>query len=628
VRELTGIALGAVVTGVVTAVFLLGKAFPLARYRVGLFVMMANVIYETLAKKLGWSRWAVDIVLLPSLAVAWALLVGPWVGLALTLFMGGAWLWACRVDEMWQSGHMAYQDGNYRHLDVPLPLPRLIVWLRGPVLARGDVLELGHWPLGHEETFEILVLNPSAVVPQLPLTVAVNVSGFGIEVNGHERAEYVCPDPGELATFPLTVRACRLGPGGKAVVRVAHGDQETVRVLHVRTVVSADDAVPVGGSIERWKGGARAGFAWRGDQDLYDPATFQSAAGLQRALELSERFRLPSTLFLSARLSLLESEHRAFSEHFGWDRRSEEIHDFAAFLREEVTIASELEFPMGAVGMPAMEVGNHMYLHLGTHAAADPANGWKSHAWIGEGDYEWHRGEKGDSFTEQRDNAIRGAEAIRDTLGVEVTSWGVPGRVFDSNTAAAVEAAGMEVGSDTDASAFTNVLRLVPPHHPKGCERLVELTKKYPGDPNDAYKIAMLKYWLHAARRTGRAFIFMAHHHLLGYESKACYHLSEEFFRHVLADCHGDFYVATITSLGRYWRDVLSPRTRCVQVSCESGRLTVINTGDRLLTAVPVEVEMKSGGRFMKLVDLPAHSTTMWVPEDDAWAQSTGVGAA
>ncbi|MBD3331771.1 hypothetical protein GF356_02880 [candidate division GN15 bacterium] len=318
-------------------------------------------------------------------------------------------------------------------------------------------------------------------------------------------------------------------------------------------------------------------------------------------------------MFLSGRLSLVEAEHHAFCDHFGWDRKSNEIEGFIGFLRDEVDLTAMLEFPMQSERDLAMEIGNHMYLHLGTHVAADPGNGWKSHAWIGEGDYPWHHGEVGDSFTEQRDNAIKNADVIRNLLGVEVTSWGVPGRVYDENTSRAVEAAGIEVGTDTNASAFTNVLRLVPPHHPKGCDRLVEITKKYPGDPNNAYKLAMLKYWLHAARRAGGTFLFMAHHHLLLYEGWGCYHITEEFFRHVLADCDGDFYVATVTALGRYWRDVLSPKTRVIELNVDQGRVVARNTGDRDLEGLPVEIEFSDGGSLMVLASVKAgHEVVVW----------------
>jgi len=594
------------VVGVLTAfvVFVVSKAFFLATSRVGFLMVAANVLYETAAKKLKVSRWRVDVVLLPAVSLAAALLGGGWLGALAAVVMGLSWAGAQSVDLGWRAGDLASQHRGLAGR-VPLPLPRLVVIVQGPITSRGRVSDLGAWPVGRSARFELLVLNPSLVVPQLPLHVTVSSDSDTVEV-GLEEADRPCPDPGDLVRIPFMVSAARAGRGALLVVDVKHGDRVESRRLSISGVVAAERARPVSARIRRWKGGARAAFAWRGDQDLYDPATFQSEEGLRLSLGLARRFRMPSTLFLSGRLSLVEEEHRRFCEHFGWDRRSGEIPTFIRFLREEITVQSVLEFPVSTPRELAVEIGNHMYIHLGTHAAADPGNAWKSHAWIGEGRYGWHRGEPGDSFTEQRDNARTNSALIAETLGVQVTSWGVPGRVCDEHTSRAVEAAGLEIGTDTNASAFTNVLRLVRPHHPEGCERLVEITKKYPGDPNDAFKVAMLKYWLHRARREGGTFLFMAHHHLLLHEGWSCYHLTEEFLRHVLGDCDGDFYVGTVTAVGRYWRDVLSPRTRAVGVGVENGEVIVRNNGDHDLTGLPVEIELGSGGVFMELVDVPA----------------------
>jgi hypothetical protein len=139
---------------------------------------------------------------------------------------------------------------------------------------------------------------------------------------------------------------------------------------------------------------------------------------------------------------------------------------------------------------------------------------------------------------------------------------------------------------------------------------LVELTKRYPGDATNAYKIAMLKYWVGFARRTGRAFIYMAHHHMMLYEGWACYRLTEEFFRYILAECNADFYIASVTGLGLYWERVLCPEHRCVRMTCDGQSVTVENTGDADLDRLPVEIDLPGGRRFMALVDVPAGGKT------------------
>ena len=317
---------------------------------------------------------------------------------------------------------------------------------------------------------------------------------------------------------------------------------------------------------------------------------------------------MPSSLMLSARLSLVPEEHRAFCAHFGWDRKTGEIPEFMRFLRDDVDKTLEQDWPTATDRPYAAELGNHFYLHYGTHAAADVGNGWKSHARIGEGRYSWLSQHPADSFTEQRDNALKCTQVFQETLGFAPASFTIPGDVFDGDTARALEAAGLEVGSETDASKLSKLWQLSAPHHPAGCAHFVELPRLHPRDPENASQLAMLKYWVGAARRKGRALVFLAHHHLTRYEGEASYHLVEELLRHVLADQQGDLQVGTLTAVGRYWRDVLSVRTRCVQVTRAHNRITVTNSGPRTLDALPLELSLSGGERHMRLVSVPAYS--------------------
>lgn len=106
------------------------------------------------------------------------------------------------------------------------------------------------------------------------------------------------------------------------------------------------------------------------------------------------------------------------------------------------------------------------------------------------------------------------------------------------------------MGTETDATKWQKLLVFPPEHHPAGCERLVELTRMLPRDPQSAAQIAMLKFWIGFARRHGRALVYLAHHHLAMYEGNACFNLTAELLRHVLADTEGDLYPATLTALG------------------------------------------------------------------------------
>lgn len=590
-------------------IFLLSKCFFLAPCRAGWLMLLANVVYETLEIKLKLRRVWLDILLLVAVAAGSGFLAGGYAMAAAVLALGAVWIGSLLVDLRWRSDRPAQQYNSFKGR-VPLPVPRLIVSLRGPVLRRGrGTYHVGDWPEGWAQAFELIVLNPGTVRPQLPLKIEVSTSctRLGVKVAGPN--ELVCPDPGQIAAHSFVVRADRPGRGGKVQLCVSHGDWTWKRTLRISSIMARDSVRIHQAAVRRWKYGARAGFVWRGDNDLYDPATFQSAAGLRIALGLATRFRMPTTVMLSSRLSLDQAEHEAFCQHFGWNRHSEEIPDFIRFLREEVDTAVDQEFPVRTNRPLSAEIGNHAHLHWGTHAAADPANGWASHARTGRGNYPWLKEYPCDSFAEQRDNIAVCTKVIGEKLGVQTTCYTPPSDMFDSDTARAVEAAGIEVGNETDATKWQKLLTFPAEHHPAGCARLVELTRMLPRDPVNAAQIAMLKFWLGFARRNGRALVFLAHHHLMMYQTWACYGLTAELLRHVLANTEGDVYPATLTAMGRYWRDVLSERTRTVEVQTAEGGVVVRNTGDRALAGLPVEIEFKGGRRCMRLIDIPAHSS-------------------
>lgn len=576
----------------------------------GLLVMLANVPYETLVKKFRVQRITADGMALVAISAGWWALAGPAAGLVFALVFSGAWAYALHVDGQAVRSNPA--EGDKRHIGaIPMPHPRIIAMVQGPVWSWGRVCDLGDWPTGRVGQYELLVLNPTVLEPQVPMTIQLRSDSDRVAVAGIPAGEVATPAPGGFIRVPfsLTVGAVEGGAIDLALT-VAVGTFRVEKRLRIRSVFDLSRNGMRSAEINRWKGGALAGFAWRGDMDLYDPSTFQSVAGLRWVLDLCARFRVASTMFLSGRLSLDKEEHRKLCRHLEVDRKTEEIDGFARFMREEVTIEHKLDFPYETPRRYALELGNHMYLHYGTHAAMAEENGWKNRARMLAGRYSWQTAEEG-SFAEQRDNARKNVEVIREALGVQVKTWGVPGRDYDEETPRAVEASGMEVGSDTNASGFTNVLRLPPPHHPKGCERLVELTKKYPGDPDNVFKLAMLKYWLWLAGVRRTVFIYMAHHHLLRYEGMACTGMTETFLRFVMERGGGMYYITTLYGLGKYWDDVLCPRHRCVQVQMIGGReLEVANRGGTPMEGIPVEVRFAGGRRMVVLADVPAAGTT------------------
>ena len=597
-----------------SAVAVISKLFFLAPTKAGRIFMLTNVVYETLFKKLGWQRWPIDLATVILLVPCWWVVAGPVAGLIFALVYTVAWGYAFNEECEILRCNPSHWDEHFKKMGqgivFPLHHPRYILMLKGPVWDRGKQYDLGDWPVGHDADFTLMILNPSILRPQFPLEVDVACKSGSIEIERHFSNTIKAPKPGEYASAPFSIQAGSI---------VAHNIQIRVKVkagyhvfsesLMIRSIFDAAEFPPENAAINRWKGGASAAFGWRGDMDLYDPMSFQSVEGMRHTLELCRRYRIASTLYLSGRLSLLKDEHEKYCRHLGVDRDTPGIDRFIRFMKEEVAMAPAIDFPYQTEKEYALEVGNHMFLHYGTNAAIDPGNNWKMNAWMGDGTYPWQSQDKG-SFAEQRDNARHNVAVIKEKLGVEIRSWGVPGRVYDNHTPQAVEAAGMEVGSDTDASAWTNVMELPPPHHPAGTDRLVELTKKYPGDPDNAYKVATLKYWMALARRTRRTFIFMAHHHLLRYESVAGSHCAEAVLRHAMEGCKGDFYISTLTGIGRYWERVLCTQHRWVSVSFESDMIMVANKGDEPLENIPVEISFADNKQLLVLVNVPPKGTS------------------
>lgn len=599
------------VTAGVSAFALLTKSWFLAPTRLGWLMMVANVPIESGCRGRRM-RWHFDALALVGGSALWALGAGPWAALAWALTYGSAWAYALHTDLRWRNGELTVQDEVAARSAIPLPLPRLILRVEGPVLERGRALGLGTWPEGRRAVFAFRVLNPADKVHcQRPIRLDLTPASDAVRVSGDIGIPVRGPDPGEVVTLRVEVVAVRESGVVDIPFRLVLETYEVHGTLRLKGILPAARAAVRSVRVDRWKGGARAAWAWRGDTDLYDPATWQSAEGLAPSFELSRRFRVPYTMFVSARLSFDEAESRAHSLHLGVDRRSEEIPSFIEWWKENVTLATWLEWPFASEKPFACELANHYWLHYGTQAAADPGNGWKIGARPGEGRYPWSSAD-GDSRKEQTDNARKCAETYRELFGYVPAAWGIPGRASDGETPAAIEASGMAVSSDADCQAFVNVFKQPPPHHPLGTTRLVELSKKYPGDPMHGNQLAMLKYWNHAALRNGRAMIFMAHQHLRGYESAACYRLTEEMLRDTLTEGAGSFWVATMSAVGLYWDRVLCPEHRWVEIVGAPGNpWRIRNRGDEALEQVPVEVELEGGARMLVLVDLAARGEAL-----------------
>lgn len=610
----------------------------LAPTRLGALNYYCNVFSEVFIKRLVVRREVVDLSLL-FVGVFFISVAGwrSWIGGVITGCLVGSFELSLRAKErVILSDVYAHEDG--RRTDVygkgsaaggvsltakpsesresstafitgaypaPSPHPDLIVNLNAPFVRRWPHYDLGNITLGRVIDLDIIVGNHSIVPSQVPTTIDVQSAGRLTAEPLFPRA--IPPQPsGDVfrGVVRLTARGC--GGPGRVNLSVSCGDKTTTFEVRYRSIFPAESAQIVRAEISRYAGASRGAFAWRGDMDHYDTSTFQSIEGLTQTLGLAARYRFPQTMYLSARLTLLLDEAREFYGHFGVERGEEEIPRFISWIRDNVELHHQLAYPFDVAKPYAIELGNHNFLHYGTDAAAAPGNGWKIGARMGDGDYEW-LGTNKDSLSEQRDNALAARQLFVKLFDFAPRSWAMPDSTKDQYTPAAMEAAGCQVLSDSDGSQKDNVLFQAPPHHPVG-STAVELTKRYPGDPENIFHLGMIQYWMHRAHRRRIPMVFMCHQHMRQYSGYSCARFTEYILRYTLTRFNGDLHINTVYGIGIYWNELFSPRNRKVYVEQQPDGVIVRNKGQVDLRAVPVDLFYQGGQLATVLLDLPPNS--------------------
>ena len=508
--------------------------------------------------------------------------------------------WAAE-DHRWRPPGRAGKDdlpaGTIPH---PSPHPALTINLLGPFVARRPAYDLGALTRRRSVELEVLVGNHTTVPAQVPPVVSLRPSdGILAEVRTHPEAAPLLP--GDVVRWIVHVSA-GAGTGGTIALTANCGTWE--ENIEVRIQPAPADEAVASASITRYPGACRAAFAWRGDMDHYDTSTFQSIDGLTQALGLAARYRLPQTMYLSTRLTVDVDEAESFYRHFGVCRGAAEIPRFLDWVNGNVTLQHSACYPTEHPARFLMELGNHMHLHYGTDASAAAGNNWRRQAGIGEGAFPWKEPGAG-SFEEQRSNALEARRRIEKAFGFSPKSWAMPDSTKDSETPRAVEAAGCEVTSDADGRHIDNVLFQPAPHLAAG-STAVELTKRYPGDPETLTAAEMIRFWIHRAWRRRIPVIFMCHQHMRLFAGEACRRFTEYILRSVLTDFNGDVHVNTVFGIGDYWKNVLSPGHRTVTASVDGGAVRVVNSGGVARNSVPVDLVYRSGERATVLLDLRA----------------------
>ena len=573
--------------GLLLVPVVLARLLFLAPVRAGWAMYLANVVWEILPKKIGIGRFGLEAAAAASGMILAGLGGLPW---SLVAAVGVFLLVLETVNRLWESRLLNGRLG-----------PKPIFRITAPCMERWPRCRLGVRWAGVPFEVELIIANPGKA--PVPVKARLEAPATWLGGDNPERTLTVASDGGVGRVKWTLCPHAGQGPGVLEIAVEADGERRRFRLEHDGCRRAGEAQIQAAG-IMRYPGGRRSAFAWRGDMDLYDKLTYQSLEGLEVALGLAARYAFPQTMCLSTRLSLDEAAARAWAAHDGRDHGAAEIPRFIEWLREKVDLRHACAWPALHAKPYVLELGNHGHLHYDTAAAAAPENGWKSHARMGAGHYPWVGGDTS-SFGEQRDNIREATRWCARLLNFVPRSWAKPGRCNDADTARAAEAAGCEVLSGSDIRARDNVLFQPPPHHPGGTNA-VELTSRYPPDPQHIHHLAMLLFWLHRARRRGRPMVFMCHQHLRQWEGPACARFTEALLRTVLTESHGDFHVDTLFGIGKYWREVLSPQTRRVAAGVAGTRVTVENRSDLDFTDLPVDVELADGARSTLLVSVPA----------------------
>lgn len=596
------------------------RLLPLAGGRLGWVPYLSNIAATTVVKKAGLQRPVAEglAVLLGLGVMAFAEVPSTLIAITALAIVGLEH--GCRVFERRilaspyavpgvrkygeaARAHAQENGAASRLFPGPTVHPVLTITARGPFRRRMPTYDLGTLLVGSRVEVRLLVGNHSKFPTQTAVTVGVTApAALKVEDRPADELPRLCP--GDAREWRIAWRVEAASPPDRVRFDVRWGESRHALEIHFEARKARPETEVRSAVIERYEGGCRSAFAWRGDMDLYDETTLQSIEGLEVAFGLAARYRMPQSMYLSTRLSLDPEAARAFGEHYGADRGDRRIPAFVEWMRDNVDLRHSATYPTRTEKRFVVELGNHGHLHFGTDTAAARENGWRPGSRMGAGRYPWLGPESG-SLAEQRDNALEAARLCESSFGFRPRSWAMPDRTNDASTPRAMEEAGCEVLSDSNVGAIHNVLFQPPPHHPGGT-RAVELTKRFPGDPLDVFDVAMNVFWIHRAHRLGIPLIFMCHQHLRMYESEACPRLTEYILRYALERFNGDLHVNTVYGIGKYWREVLSPLTRTVTVRPEGRRVVVGNGSDQAFEELPVEVELTDGTKLTRLVSVPA----------------------
>jgi len=514
----------------------------------------------------------------------------------------------------------------------------IAVNLRAPFVRRPSrtmtgkrVGDLGDRPRGIQFETEILIHNLSTAGEEFSIELkwnpAVLEAAGAKEVAAGKASLSGKLSPGDVRILRFSFLPIACTPSRSEIeIRCVSRDTAINWVLGLRSVFEGSKAKIESARIGRWKYGMWAAVCWRADIDGLDNLTNETT--LTPAFELSSRFKIPISLFVSGRLSLDYEQWASWVKQFPdkfdeGDVSASRFERFALFLRERIS-GVPLEYPLSDATRVA-EVGNHMYLHYRSPYGYDACeeNQWRTNQDPGLAPGCITPGDQSQVLNNLIRDLQKNQELIERKLGFRPRTWAAPGNAGHPLMPKALDVVGLVGASEADPTKLPKLptsvapyrpdLGAIAPYHPGGT-RVVETqahTRRF--DPFTPIHLRCLKKAICRSIHHSTQVTFLVHPHLRLYQPffgpRSSHPYLREFLRFLVAEKGSLCWVTTHSSLVDYWDRVLCPEHSSISLCVEQRIIRVRNTSAVNLAGIPVDVAISGGRQSTFLVDVPARSS-------------------
>lgn len=439
-------------------------------------------------------------------------------------------------------------------------------------------------------------------------------------------------ESGEIRKFEISIRPLTQTKRSTSIHIILSWDGgRSEKTLIIRSIFNKGESHITRIRVNRWKHGLYGGFVWRADIDAF--CNLFNHEIFLPAIELSRRFGVPPSIFISGRLCLDYNEWEKWVEHFPekfslrypTKKLFEEFRDFL----KTIKVNDIAEYPLYQNRSFTAQIGCHMYHHYYGYYGfgACEANDWKILVQPGEGFYPWENEppESKSRLTEMRDNLLKNRKLLKNVLGVVPKTWAAPGNMPDFDLPRILEDVGILGASEAYPREKKLPNRSLIPYHPKSgvispyhppSSNIIETqAHTYRFDPHTVTQVVCIKKSIKLALKTNRQLVLVMHPHLRLYspffgENNSVCHF-EEILRHLVEDKGSAIWITTHYNIVKYWEDVLCEVHRKIRLRLiRDGRiLEISNNGNQKLESIPVDLELSGRKRTTFLVDIEPKST-------------------